>query len=210
LGCSCLIIHVSVLCPGSYETKYVDEARNYGRDGYLQTLLHALIIWICSVACKTTSQLAFHFLYYIFPMDLRDILEFHLTIMLTCGLLTSKVICVTLLINKQIFARAGNIFHLCAGIFSSDVYDCMVSNLAWPQAIIICGVQCTMFLYCLKSCLFHLTQALCNINLFFTFTCLKIWIYKILICSFIQDSARASAACAFYMRIRANIRRYPG
>ena len=64
LGSSCLIIDVSVLCPVSYETKYMDEARNYGRDGYLQTLLHALIIWICSVACKTTSQLAFHFLYY--------------------------------------------------------------------------------------------------------------------------------------------------
>jgi serine/threonine protein kinase len=64
LGSSCLIIDISVLCPGSYETKYMDEARNYGRDGYLQTLLHALIIWICSVACKTTSQLAFHSLYY--------------------------------------------------------------------------------------------------------------------------------------------------
>jgi len=50
LGFSCLIIDVSVLCPGSSENKYMDEARNYRRDGYLQTLLHALIIWICSVA----------------------------------------------------------------------------------------------------------------------------------------------------------------
>lgn len=75
LGSSCLIIDVSVLCPGSSENKYMDEARNYGRDGYLQTLLHALIIWIYSVACKTTSQLAFHSLYTIFPMDLQDIHE---------------------------------------------------------------------------------------------------------------------------------------
>ena len=75
LGSSCLIIDVSVLCPGSSENKCMDEARNYGRDGYLQTLLHALIIWIYSVACKTTSQLAFHSLYTIFPMDLQDIHE---------------------------------------------------------------------------------------------------------------------------------------
>jgi hypothetical protein len=75
LGSSCLIINVSVLCPGSSEKKYMDEARNFGRDGYLQTLLPALIIWIYSVACKTTSQLAFHSLCTIFPMDLQDIHE---------------------------------------------------------------------------------------------------------------------------------------
>jgi hypothetical protein len=105
LGSSCLIIDISVLCPGSYETKYMDEARNYGRDGYLQTLLHALIIWICSVACKTTSQLAFHSLYYTLYYGFKRYTwksaSFHLTIVLTCGSLTSKVICITLSLNMS-------------------------------------------------------------------------------------------------------------
>jgi hypothetical protein len=41
----------------------------------LQTLLHAVVIWICSVACKTTSRLAFHSLYTFFLVDLQDIHE---------------------------------------------------------------------------------------------------------------------------------------
>lgn len=48
----------------------------------LQTLVHAVIIWICSVACKTTGQLAFQYLYTFFPMDLQDIHMIFLFILL--------------------------------------------------------------------------------------------------------------------------------
>jgi hypothetical protein len=53
----------------------------------LQTLLHAIVIWICAVACKTTSQLVFHSLYTLFPVDLQDIHErpLHFTQMCLLG-----------------------------------------------------------------------------------------------------------------------------
>lgn len=84
LGSCCLIISISVFVLGAMKSEHVDEAWEYGtmdEMAILQTLLHALIIWICSVACKTTSRLAFHSLYTFFPVDLQDIDEspLHLT-----------------------------------------------------------------------------------------------------------------------------------
>jgi hypothetical protein len=75
---SCLMIGISILCPGllgAMRSEYVDKAWDCEEMIVLQTLLHALISWIGSVACKTTGRLAFHLLYTIFPVDLQDIHE---------------------------------------------------------------------------------------------------------------------------------------
>lgn len=64
---SCLMIGISILCPGllgAMRSEYVDKAWDCEEMTVLQTLLHALISWIGSVAWFLPGLLHAHLILY--------------------------------------------------------------------------------------------------------------------------------------------------